>query len=54
MGAEYQSSWFSHSSFMYSAGEWIDEYSCIHAKFCDKHWNYKMKVTQSTLKNDMP
>ena len=53
-GAEYQSSWFSHSSFMYSAGEWIDEYSCIHAKFCDKHWNYKMKVTQSTLKNDMP
>ena len=21
---------------------------------CDKHWNYKMKVTQSTLKNDMP
>ena len=31
-GAEYQSSWFSHSSFMYSAIEWIDEYSCIHAK----------------------
>ena len=30
-GAEYQSSWFSHSSFMYS-GNWIDEYSCIHAK----------------------
>ena len=22
-------------------------------KFCDKHWNYKVKVTQSTLKNDM-
>ena len=22
-------------------------------RFCDKHWNYKMKVTQSTLKNDM-
>ena len=22
-------------------------------RFCDKHWNYKMKVTQSTLKNEM-
>ena len=21
---------------------------------CDKHWNYKMKVTQSTLRNDIP
>ena len=23
-------------------------------RFCDKRWNYKMKMTQSILKNDIP